>query len=110
VLLRSIEPGQYLAIRYSERLEDAEAVQSVGRRIEATAGGVTETWGWDDAGRLTFHVDANGRTTSYGWDDTNSLTSILYPGQTVPLTRVSDEAGRLEVGDGLDRPADVLQV
>jgi putative transposase len=32
VLRRSLEPGQYLSIRYTERLEDAGAVCSVGSR------------------------------------------------------------------------------
>ena len=41
------------------------------------------------------HVDVNGRTTTYGWDDTSNVTSIGYPGQSTPVTRVFDGAGRM---------------
>ena len=37
----------------------------------------------------------NGRSTGYGWDAGSNLVEIVYPGQSVPLTRQFDDAGRL---------------
>ena len=43
VLLRSIEPSQYLAIRYTERLGEAGAVSSVGSRGDSYDNALAET-------------------------------------------------------------------
>jgi putative transposase len=43
VLLRSIEPGQYLAIRYTERLAQAGAVASVGSKGDSFDNAMAES-------------------------------------------------------------------
>jgi transposase InsO family protein len=43
VLRRPLEPGQYLAIRYSERLAEAGAVTSVGSRGDSFDNALAET-------------------------------------------------------------------
>jgi len=43
VLRRPLEPGQYLAIRYTERLADAGAVCSVGSRGDSYDNALAET-------------------------------------------------------------------
>lgn len=42
VLLRPVEPSQYRAIRYTERLAEAEAVASVGSKHESYANATAE--------------------------------------------------------------------
>jgi putative transposase len=42
-LRRSLEPGQYLAIRYTERLAEAGAVTSVGSRGDSFDNALAET-------------------------------------------------------------------
>src|SRR5579864_9031169 len=44
VLLRPIEPGQYLAIRYTERLAEAGAVTSVGSRGDSYDNALAESF------------------------------------------------------------------
>ena len=44
VLLRSIEPGQYLSIRYSERLADNAIVASVGSRGDSYDNALAESF------------------------------------------------------------------
>ena len=39
LLRRSLEPGQYLSIRYTDRLEEAGAVRSVGPRGDSSISG-----------------------------------------------------------------------
>jgi YD repeat-containing protein len=67
----------------------------LGRRTAVTVGADTETWVWNRRGELRSHTDTNGRTTSYDWDPTGNLTHIGYPGQTNPLVRTFDAAGRM---------------
>jgi putative transposase len=43
VLRRPLEPGQYLAIRYTDRLADAGAVTSVGSRGDSYDNALAET-------------------------------------------------------------------
>lgn len=43
VLRRPLEPGQYLAIRYTERLAEAGAVRSVGSRGDSYDNALAET-------------------------------------------------------------------
>lgn len=71
---------------------------ALGRRDEATVGGVTEAWGWNNRSQLTSHTDVHGDTTSYLWDGTGNLTKITYPdgGSGLEVIRHFDGAGRLE--------------
>jgi putative transposase len=43
-LRRSLEPGQYLAIRYTERLAEAGAVTSVGSRADSYDNALAESF------------------------------------------------------------------
>ena len=44
MLLRPVEPGQHLAIRYTERLADAGAVPSVGSRGDSYDNALAESF------------------------------------------------------------------
>jgi len=44
VLLRSIEPGQYLCVRYSERLDENDIVASVGSRGDSYDNAMAESF------------------------------------------------------------------
>ena len=44
MLLRSIEPGQYLAVRYSQRLDDNRIVASVGSRGDSFDNAMAESF------------------------------------------------------------------
>ena len=60
-----------------------------------TDGTGTSTWEWDSLGRLTRSVDGAGKTVAYGYDRRGNATSIVYPGQTDPVSWAFDDAGRL---------------
>jgi RHS repeat-associated protein len=91
------DAGRPTSTLYSDATPDVTGIDydNLGRRTKAFIGGVEETWGWNDLSQLNSHKDANTDTTSYSWDKTGNLTHITYPGQTTPVARVFDDAGRM---------------
>lgn len=93
------DAGRPTSVDYSDsNTPDVTGItyDDLGRRIAATASGVTEEWHWNDRSQLASVKDGNGRTTSYVFDPTGNLTHITYPGQTNPVVREFDDAGRLK--------------
>lgn len=89
--------GRPLGVDYSDATPDLTGIiyDGLGRRTEATVGGVQETWEWNDRSQLVAHADVNGHTTGYEWDPAGNLEELFYPGQSVPVVRGFDDAGRL---------------
>lgn len=90
------DANQLTGIDYSDSATpDVTAIgyDDNGRKTAATTGAVSESWTWDERGRLKTASDG-GATTTYGYDGTDNLTSILYPGKATPLLRGYDAAGR----------------
>lgn len=95
------DANQLTSIDYSDSVTpDVTSItyDGVGRRdvlTLATSPATSQDWDWDERGRLTGYTDTSGNTTGYGWDDGSLLTSILYPGETTPVTYGYDDAGRM---------------
>lgn len=66
-----------------------------GQRKSMTDGVSTSTWTWDSLHRMTQSNDGLGGAVTYGYDLADHLTSMLYPGQSTPVKRTYDPAGRL---------------
>ena len=71
----------------------------VGRRVSRSlttygSGSSTDTWEYDELGRLKNTTDLSGRITRYTWDAASNLTTILYPDETTPVTYGYDNASR----------------
>ena len=75
MLLRSIEPSQYLGIRYGERLAENDIVASVGSRGDSYDNGMAEAFNslykWDSSTRMgpgpgSTRSNTPPRTTSTG--------------------------------------------
>jgi RHS repeat-associated protein len=66
-----------------------------GQRQAMTDGTGTTTYTVDSLHRLTQQSNGAHSTVAYGHDLRGHVTSITYPGQTKPLVRTYDDAGRL---------------
>ena len=84
MLQRPIEPGQYLSIRYSERLADNDIVASVGSKGDSYDNAVAESF-WESLKRecvqgMIFATRAQARRAIFrwiNWYNTSRLHSSL---------------------------------
>lgn len=95
------DANQLMSVDYSDpETADITSVSydEVGRREVLTLGttpSTTQNWVWNARGELTSYTDSSGHVTGYDWDPSGNLATIVYPGETLPVSYGYDEAGRM---------------
>jgi transposase InsO family protein len=93
-LRRSLEPGQYTSIRYTERLEEAKAVRSVGSKGDSYDNAAAESLnslykrelidfekGWEGVGDVMMATMEAEGTAAQPANPRRSRPPGRYPGQ-----------------------------
>ncbi|MFF1830468.1 RHS repeat-associated core domain-containing protein [Paenarthrobacter sp. NPDC058040] len=89
--------GRLSAEAYSDGTPGTSAIRydSANRRITLKDGTGTSTWSYDAFGEITGHTNGAGAIIGYGYDAAGNLTSLRYPGRSVPVIQTYDDAGHL---------------
>jgi len=97
--------GLLTRITYSDATYAEYTYDVAGRRTGdlASAGNILSVYTYDNRNRLTNltrTIDGTAYALGLGYDAVGNVTSILYPGDTTPLTQVYDELNRLKAVNG----------
>ncbi|MDP3487722.1 MAG: hypothetical protein Q8S19_07300, partial [Bacillota bacterium] len=97
--------GLLTRITYSDGTYADYAYDVAGRRTGdlASVGNISSSYTYDNRSRLTNlsrTIDSTPYAMTFGYDAVGNVTSILYPGDTVPLTQTYDELNRLRSVNG----------